>query len=310
MRYCVYGLILSSSIPFPELRPLAVGRATLRFRLATGPIDARGWREEAPRLQSDGEPWLIVSRRDRAYRLRFGDAADFVLSADGRTLVGYRRGRTPLTTVRHLALDQALPLVLAHRGNTVLHASAFVHDGGAVALLGPAGAGKSTLTASFGTDGAAIIADDAVVLRQRGDVLVTLPAYPGLRVWPDALTAMGYSGRGTRVKRASTKLRIGPGDVPLTFADRPMPLRSLSLLERAGRTSRVRIDVLSRREALLELLKCCYALDITDRGKLVEHLDRLTRDCLSLAIRRITYPNDLRVLPRVRAAMLEDLRTG
>src|SRR4030095_9116966 len=99
--------------------------------------------------------------------------ADFLLQPDGRSIVGYRRARVAIGTFRHLFLDQVLPLVLSHRGVTVLHASAFAGSRGAVALIGATGVGKSTLAASFGTNGWPVIADDALVLRARGGTIAT-----------------------------------------------------------------------------------------------------------------------------------------
>jgi hypothetical protein len=312
VHYRAYGLTLSSTVPFPELPPIRARRAALRFRLASGRIDPHGWIEAAPRLLSGGDPWLIVAKRGPKYRLRFGDRADLVLMRDGRTLVGYRHGHTPLIAIRQLFLDQALPMVLSHLGRTVLHASAVAWDGGAVALLGPAGAGKSTLAASLAVNGWPVIADDAVLLRRRGDEVLTTPAYASLRICSDALTVMGRGGRPPRVSPVSGKWRIGPGDPGFTFCDRPAPLRRIYLLDsaRGPQSRRIRIEALSRRESVIELIKYSYVMDVTDRAQVVDHLDRLMHECAPIGLRRLTYPRDLAALPRVQAAILRDLRLG
>src|SRR5262245_30883945 len=177
MRYRVYGLTLASALPFAELTPVDRGRATLTFRVARSRFDPRGWRSGPSRHRADGKPWLTVATREGAYALRFPDRADFLLQPDGRSIVGYRRRGTSPGAFRHLFLDQVLPLVLSHRGVTVLHASAFGDGRGAVALIGATGVGKSTLAASFGTSGWPVVADDAVVLRPRRGVVATVPAY-------------------------------------------------------------------------------------------------------------------------------------
>ena len=71
----------------------------------------------------------------------------------------------------------------------------------------------------------------------------------------------------------------------------------------------VRIDRLSRRDAVIELLQCSFVLDVTDGGRLLAQFDRLTRD-LTLTISRIAYPRDFGALARVRDAILENQRGG
>ena len=310
MHYRAYGITLFSTIPFPELTPIPALRATLTFRLGSGRIDSRGWVERTPRLRSEGEPWLVVARQGRAYCLRFGESADLVIMQDRRTIVGYRRGRTTLGTIRHLFLDSALPMLLSHRGRTVLHGSAVLCGRGAVALLGPGGAGKSTLAARFGSDGCPVIADDAVVLRRRGHQVLAIPAYAGLRLWRDALTVLAGAPGRLKVSEAYRKYRIRPGNPGLAFHDRPAPLRRVYVLDWPPnrRSKAIRIETLSPREGIIELIKYSYLMDLNDRRFLVSHLDRLMRAPIDL--RRLSYPRDLSALPNVQAAILHDLQSS
>jgi hypothetical protein len=310
--YRVYGLTLSSTLRFPELTPGAARRPALTFRASAERFDPRGWRSGPARLLPDGRPSLTVAARAGAYALRFPNRADFVLDPQGRSIIGYRGGRTALGAFRHLLLDQVLPLVLSHRGTTVLHASGFACHAGAVALIGATGVGKSTLAASFGADGWPLIADDAVVLRQQRGVVSTIPAYPGLRVWPDALAAVGLERGATRLSRDSNKRRIAGSGGAVVFLRRTAPLRRVYLLDpaRRGASLQPRIEPLSRRESVIELIKHSYVMDVTDGAKLAGHLDRLTRECAPLGVRRITYPRRFLALPAVRAAILDDLGIG
>jgi hypothetical protein len=283
MLYRAYGLVFASDIAFPDVAAAYAGSPAVRFVMARG-LDATGWRGETGRPGADGRPWLVVSRRGREYRLRFGETADFVLQAGGRTISVYRRAGTSLSALRHVALNQVLPLVLGHRGQTVLHASAFAMDGRAIALMGPAGAGKSTLVASFAANGRPMMADDAVRLRRRGTLVTAIPAYNDIRVRRDTFAML----------RRARK--------PLPFFGDPLPLSAMYVLARG---SRIRIDRLSRRESLIELLRYSFALDVADRRLLLAQLDRLTRDLPG--VRRLTYPRDYRSLPRVRDAIAADL---
>jgi HPr kinase/phosphorylase len=62
---------------------------------------------------------------------------------------------------------------MADRGESVtLHASAVAFRGRGVLLLGPSGAGKSALALALIGRGAALVADDRVVLTRAGEALV------------------------------------------------------------------------------------------------------------------------------------------
>ena len=67
--------------------------------------------------------------------------------------------------VRHLFLDSVIPLILSRREPLVLHASAILFDGRAIAFIGTSGQGKSTLAASHSQLGYSLISDDYLVFR-------------------------------------------------------------------------------------------------------------------------------------------------
>jgi hypothetical protein len=66
-----------------------------------------------------------------------------------------------------------------------LHGSAIVLDGQAVALVGPAGAGKSTAAAAFAARGVPVLSDDLVALTPDADGFLVQPGYRLVRLWPD-----------------------------------------------------------------------------------------------------------------------------
>jgi len=85
--------------------------------------------------------------------------------------------------------------VLWHqRGLLPLHASIVVINGRAVALSGPAAAGKSTLAAILAAQGYQVAADDigVVDVRDNAEVLVP-PGCARLQLWRDALAELGVA---------------------------------------------------------------------------------------------------------------------
>jgi energy-coupling factor transporter ATP-binding protein EcfA2 len=92
--------------------------------------------------------------------------------------------------------------VLWHqRGLLPLHASVVVINGRAVALCGPAAAGKSTLAAVLAAQGHQVVADDIGIVDVRSNQEVLVP--PGcarLQLWRDALAELDVATDG--LKRA------------------------------------------------------------------------------------------------------------
>lgn len=310
MMYRIYNLALRSNIPLPELRDASCRRSDCEFTLLRNtPLRVgRGarWRRH---WQIGGRPWLSVVDHRAAHVLRFHRLADFVVSGHPRQIACHADPKTPRDTIRHLLLDHVIPLVLSDGGHVVLHGSAIKVGGSGVAFLGPGGAGKSTLAASFGASGAGLLADDGVLVERRGRRIVAIPAYAGLRLWPETVADIGLR-RGARRPGAydRTKQRIGPGQSRLSFLVRPVPLRLAYVLVAPGpRQRRVVIEPLSRRDGVVELVKQAYRLDFTRRDQLANQLQQLSRISGTLELRRLRVPRGLTRLSEVRRAILVDL---
>ena len=140
----------------------------------------------------------------------------------------------------HLVLDHVLPLVLARRGELVLHGAVVSRGGRAAVLTGPTGSGKSTMTAWTGQNGWEVGGDDGAVIRCT-DPLTVEPTYPTVRLLPDATALLRMppdTGTEAAGKRrldgfASRAFRTTPAELTLVAvvnavgADQPSQLRRL-----------------------------------------------------------------------------------
>jgi len=208
---------------------------------------------------------------------------------------------TPPKTIRHLFLDQVMPLVLGRMGRAVLHASAVATPDGALAFAGEAGRGKSTLAGAFVNRGASLLTDDCLLLHEVDGAFHVVPSYPGLRLWPDVVPALaGGSAVLPRVCHYSSKGRLQRA---LPFSSQPLPLRRLYLL--AESADGISIAPLTPRDALIELVKCSYVLDVTDRSALKLQFETLSRVAALCLVCRLAYPRDLARLPELHAAITQ-----
>jgi hypothetical protein len=310
--YGTYELILESNIPLPELASTDGQKPECVFRLLPTqepePTSCHWfyhWR------LPNGDIWLSCARRGTDYLLRFPALADFLVSADGRDIRCYPVLDTPLETIRHLLLDQVIPLLLSQRGRLVLHASAVVAPKGAVAFLGVTGQGKSTLTGSFVKQGFSLLTDDCLLLKEEEGQLFGIPSYPGLRLWPDVLsTLFGQEPVLPQVAHYTEKKRLDLDNGLFPFSADPAPLQGMYVLTPYQETEDMRaitIAPLSPRDAFMELVRHACRLDITDRERLSEEFEFLGWVAASLPLHRLAYPRDLSRLSAVREAILENL---
>ena len=308
MDYQAYGVVISSALALPELTPVAGCTPLLTVTMASESAGRDEWDWVQPRpLAPDDTPdgvWVAVGRRGGRHRLLFDGHGDFVVSAREGRIVADPNSDDPFT-IRHLLIDQVIPRVLGHQGRFVLHAGAFVTPAGAVAIVGRAGAGKSTLSASFGLHGMPVISDDALVVQRMGSELFATPAYPSLRVRPAALPALAEDRDVPQGMPPSEKRRFGPAD-GVRFADGPAPLRRVYLLQEEP-AARIEIRDVSPRDAVMAVLSHSFILDVSDRTRLGEHFAAICAAFAGAEVRRLTYPRQFSALPQVRDAILNDL---
>jgi hypothetical protein len=307
-RFRLCDLVIESSVRLPELRETAEGRPDCRFRVLP---PGNGFDGEYIWLRqwstSDNGAWLKLGMRGEDYLLRFPDHGDFLISHDAKEIRCCPLPGTPPSTVRHLFLDQVIPLILSRREPLVLHASAVLTPQGAIAFVGKSGQGKSTLAACFGQIGCPLISDDYLVLRKTGEDWAAIPSYPGVRLWPQASDGI-FSGllETTEIAHYTDKRRVSdPALVP--FEERPHPLRCLYFLDDDGEIvqSGPPIAPLDPQQAFMKLVAGAFTLDIRDKTLLRNQFDAIGQLTAKLPCFRLQYERDFSALPALRQLIVE-----
>lgn len=220
MRYEICGVSLISTEKFPELAPSnsTESKVTLRLRREND-ISAAGEiiRAAAKWTLRDGSPFLVSSKTENGYLLKFPQLADFFIDKSGTELVYAPRPGVPEHSVRHLVLDNVIALALSLREDPVLHASAIVTPHGACAFGASSGTGKSTLAASFQQAGYPTLTDDCLLMEAEEGLVYGVSSYPGARLYQDSLSR----GRGQEPRNAfSRALQFQAPDRGRTICDR------------------------------------------------------------------------------------------
>jgi pimeloyl-ACP methyl ester carboxylesterase len=208
--------------------------------------------------------------------------------------------RLAASTLRHLLLDQVLPLALSRSGRLVLHASA-VHIPrlGSVAFVGPTGCGKSTLAAALGLRGCHVVTDDCLVVDHSEKSRETpgsmaVPGYPGLRLWRDSARGLGLErDAAANVAHYTAKRRLVTAAVK--FRTSPSPICALFVLGRRRRPAEpARTRALGSRDRFMSLAPYTYVMDIEDRRQLSQMFRSLATLAADVPIVRLSVPDSRR----------------
>src|SRR6185369_16763544 len=225
-----------------------------------------------------GEPALRVFRlaEGRYYRFCYADRTEFVVDRDGTEV--WAEWCAPLTledTATYL-LGPVLGFVMLLRGIVCLHASAIAIGDKAIALLGPAGSGKSTTAAAFAERGYSVLAEDVVTLDDRRDRFVVRPGYPCIRLWPPAVKAL--YGSETHLPKLTPNWDKCYLDLSERFQGESLPLTAIYQIDERQHDSAAPFIVgLDRSEGLMALVANTYATKLMDKQMRAREFELLTR---------------------------------
>jgi len=219
--YTAYGLVIHSALELQNLSPAGEGPVDVTITLGQA-ADLDG---EVVRFSN----WQATPGR---FLIDIGDVARFLVT-DGRSIhIETAPGVAHDDLVAYL-LGSALAALLQQRRILPLHASAVRTDHGAVLIAAASGVGKSTLAAALQARGLAQLADDVtgILFNDEGRAMA-LPAFPGTRLWPDSVKALGRQGEeGRRVRAEIDKVYL-----PITnFCAEAQPMRGIIALSTHNR---------------------------------------------------------------------------
>ena len=214
-----FGLEIEASFAVPALGSASAPgsrRARCEARSARE-LDER-WRDEGSasaleRRFPDGRLFLSIrSHPETGFRIWAPRHGRHLVSPDG-TAIQSALPRSNTLGWQRLFFAQTLPLAAALQGLEVLHASAVVLDGAAVAFTAPSGIGKSTLAAHLVAAGASFLTDDVLALEDRNGVVQAHSGPARTSVSPAELRTMTPHDRallGARAGAADGKIVLEP----------------------------------------------------------------------------------------------------
>lgn len=208
-------------------------------------------------------------------------------------------------------LGPVMGLVLRLKGIACLHASSAAIGGRAIAFVGNAGAGKSTLAAAFALGGAPILSDDIVAIDEENDAFMVRPGYPRLRLWPESVAGLlGNADRLPHISPSWDKRHLNLTIEGRRFQDQPLPLGAAYILgDRDESGDSPVFERLSPSAALIALTSNGYVSYLLDRPQLAREFDLLSRLVARVPVWRARAPADLGALPEYCQRIIEHLES-
>lgn len=280
MRYRIFDYCLTTDLNIPELptfdSEVDPSKEILVTFTGTGALFSGPWVHEWLAGQ-ELEARLAINQG--IYIFQIPNQADFCISEDLSSIQVVATTNTEAETLVHLLVDQAIPRVVAHRGELILHAAGVVTESGrGVLLLGNSGVGKSTLAAALRCRGFEILSDDCMAVRSCDGGVMLLPSYPGLRLHRDC--PVPPAGPGYWMGDFTAKYRYPVDAAGIQQA----PCNTIFCL-----TNPNTMDTVDTQSLALQLMNQIFVLDPTKQMTAVENLARINDLASSCSIHSLCY---------------------
>jgi hypothetical protein len=292
--YTAYGLKIQSALQLPELVPIAPALPDLTIQW--GKVDRTPMKNHYEGMDIYTTPEFAAF---------FWEEVGCISIQEGREVIVEPMPGVEERLMRLPLLGIAFAVVLHQRGFFELHGSAVEIDGQAAVFMAGKGWGKSTLAATLYSRGHELITDDLVAIRFEQGKPVVVPAFPQLKLLPDAAAfalgddpdtlpclAEGYE------KRA----RLGLD----RFAQKPLPLKGIYQLDKGAELALIPLPPQEATRQLVAnsfIARCASPL-LTGDGAI-----RHFQDCMNVMkqvpIYRLERPQALELVPAI-AQMIEE----
>lgn len=302
-HYSLFGLLIASDEAFGQLPVPSMAMAPGARRIADVRIQ---WHEPLP-LRPIGAPLRFTTSIAGGRRLdvhtvaggtlwHYPDETRFWVSDAADVVRAEAPAHYTAEDVVTYLVGPILGFVLRQRGIPVLHASSVVIGGRTIAIAGPAGAGKSTLTAELVRRGHQLLAEDVSAICDLSPAPQVAPGVGFVKLWSDSAERHGVLPLLT----PNWSKRYLAAEVP----GAPRALDVVAFLQ-AGESSAA--TPLDARSALVELLNnayVSYALTPKQRARDLEQLGTLADRVPAVALTRTADFGDLDELCEIVEATL------
>ena len=253
----------------------------------------------------DGELSIEEDRQGQWLRVRYADGPTFDLRRDGSEVCALTMGSS-LEDIASCVLGPISGFLLYLRGTTCLHAGAIAYQHRALAFVGAAEAGKSTLAGAFARSGHRVLTDDILALERRDGEVLAQPAIPRIGLWPDSVERLWGNAEALPRQTATwAKRRFDLLSEDL-YQRTALPIGAVYVLANREPDTVPRFIGLNGTDAVLALIANKYVTRYLEREQNKRDFILLSELATSVPIRRITRSDALTDLNATCDAILAD----
>jgi hypothetical protein len=184
-RYRVYGITLISELRhnLPDEPSAATSGLTIELRAGRSVLFQR----LTGKFLSKPHEWILHEiLEDGSLYMRWEDSLELLVSSDGKSVLCGNRSNVALEAFDAYLINFAVSAALLQQGEEPLHATVVDIGGRAIGLLGPGGAGKSTLAAHLINRRWDLVTDDMLRLTFDGSIAMAHPGPYRLKLFKDS----------------------------------------------------------------------------------------------------------------------------
>lgn len=292
--YITYGLIIKSSIDFPEL-------------LSTN--DDINMVHDVLIRYDDSE--ILKQTPEKSNNLRkisnvpfFWDHEHIFSVRDGKEIIVNPNLSINNLFLRSLILGQGLAIILHQRDYLVLHGSAVKIYGDAVAFLGQCGEGKSTTTFALNDRGHALIADDVLAVKINGNNNPKIyPSFSRIKLHKDVIDNMGFKHTSTEFDPDFQKYLYKAKN---NFSVDPVPLKKIYILKKDKKND---ISTLSLQEKLISIIRNTYPKPIFGSNEKVQNLFQCSNIINKISVKHLCLSHSFEKLEELVDLVEKDINS-
>lgn len=273
-RYATFGIVLGSELPLHA-----------EYDDRDAPLDAEILLSLEPAPSSNA---FELGTRQSAIAI---DGRGALRVSDGRRIDVYGEPGVDDVTLGVFAMGPGLAMLFEQRGAFVLHGSCVSIDGLAISIVGPAGAGKSTLALALHRRGHPLISDGMTVLNLgSGRPPMAEPGPRHLKLWAESAAFFGANPETLARVLPSSDKRILAIDWQATV---PVPLAHVVVTEPGDRPKLERVALGA---ALMALMQNAYIVDYVDDTSAPALLERAAPVAESVSVSKLCRGSSLDAL--------------
>ncbi len=295
-RYTAYGLHIQSALALPEF--IVDDQTEPDVYIQYGSL---GWA-----IPTEAGFITYLRAAPQEVCLSWGSTANLLIR-NGRDITIDALPGVDERVLRLFILGSGLGVLLHQRQQLVLHASAVVIDDQVVAFAGESGWGKSTTAAALHARGHRMMTDDLVVVEMRDDRPVVIPGYPQLKLWPEAVEALGADPAALPQLRINIEKRAQA--TRDRFSAASLPLGAVYILAKGDG---LRIEALPPQMRLMALVRNLYVSGFGTQFAQATQDDTSFLQCADVAkrvpVRLLRRQYDLASIARLADLIEDDFR--